>query len=317
MKKKILIITAIGDIHATEAEKHVNKNLYSVVYLDPLSISDLDLTLNITSKTQINLNGDQISRNDICSIWFRKPYFSLYKKLKRVKSDNEIILTRYLYDSNLNLFKYLMSLDIKVLNNSSTEDKSNKILDLNIASKVGFRIPNTIFTKYTNEIIAFAKNHKDGVITKKVCDHVMYNRKLLNIPTNEIKLKEIAIDKEYKYYVCIQEKILKKFELRVIVVGDKIFAGAFDSQSDPKAQIDGRMLQDDSKYWKYDLKKSDEEKILKYMKMMNLNFAAFDFAVDLNDELIFFEANPNGQYLWIEKNCGLPISKAIADYLMN
>jgi len=35
----------------------------------------------------------------------------------------------------------------------------------------------------------------------------------------------------------------------------------------------------------------------------------------INGNYYFLECNPNGQWLWIEEDIGLPISKAIADYL--
>jgi hypothetical protein len=35
-----------------------------------------------------------------------------------------------------------------------------------------------------------------------------------------------------------------------------------------------------------------------------------------DDELVFLELNPAGQYLWIEQLTGLPISEAICDYLV-
>jgi hypothetical protein len=36
-----------------------------------------------------------------------------------------------------------------------------------------------------------------------------------------------------------------------------------------------------------------------------------------DDRYVFLEINPNGQYLWVEKMTGLPISEAICDVLMS
>ncbi|MCA9385364.1 hypothetical protein KC717_01810 [Candidatus Dojkabacteria bacterium] len=46
-------------------------------------------------------------------------------------------------------------------------------------------------------------------------------------------------------------------------------------------------------------------------------FVAIDMAVTPKGEYIFFEINPNGQYLWIEEMAELPISEAIAELLTN
>lgn len=53
------------------------------------------------------------------------------------------------------------------------------------------------------------------------------------------------------------------------------------------------------------------------MRAFELNFACFDIAVTKTNEAVFFECNPNGQWLWVENLTGLPIGKAIADELLN
>ena len=51
------------------------------------------------------------------------------------------------------------------------------------------------------------------------------------------------------------------------------------------------------------------------MKEFGLNFGCFDIAVTPSGEFVFFECNPNGQWLWIEEFTGAPIGKAIAELL--
>jgi D-alanine-D-alanine ligase-like ATP-grasp enzyme len=41
-------------------------------------------------------------------------------------------------------------------------------------------------------------------------------------------------------------------------------------------------------------------------------FAALDFIVTPEDQWTFLEANPNGQWAWIEDATGQPIAEAIA-----
>jgi len=52
-----------------------------------------------------------------------------------------------------------------------------------------------------------------------------------------------------------------------------------------------------------------------YMSALRLNYAAFDFVVTQADEWVFLEANPGGQFGFIEGNTGLPISHALATLL--
>ncbi len=55
--------------------------------------------------------------------------------------------------------------------------------------------------------------------------------------------------------------------------------------------------------------------ISRFMKAAGLLYGAIDFIMTPRGELVFLEVNPAGQYLWIEKLTGLPISAAIADWL--
>jgi len=57
-------------------------------------------------------------------------------------------------------------------------------------------------------------------------------------------------------------------------------------------------------------------KIVDIVRGSGLTYATLDFIVRPDDELVFLELNPAGQYLWIEQLTGLPISEAICDYLV-
>ena len=56
---------------------------------------------------------------------------------------------------------------------------------------------------------------------------------------------------------------------------------------------------------------------LSMMKHLNLEFGAFDFAVDKFGDPVFLEINPNGQWYWLEYFCKLPISQSISEALTN
>ncbi len=42
--------------------------------------------------------------------------------------------------------------------------------------------------------------------------------------------------------------------------------------------------------------------------MTGIKFGAFDFILTPDNQLVFLEINPNGQWYWIEKLTGLPIT---------
>lgn len=52
--------------------------------------------------------------------------------------------------------------------------------------------------------------------------------------------------------------------------------------------------------------------IKKYLKLLELDMGVFDFAVDKNGKVIFFECNPSGQWCSLEGAIEHPVSNMIA-----
>ncbi|MGH3942650.1 MAG: hypothetical protein ACRDTG_29305 [Pseudonocardiaceae bacterium] len=55
--------------------------------------------------------------------------------------------------------------------------------------------------------------------------------------------------------------------------------------------------------------------MLAFLRVFDLSFGAFDFAVTTSGEWIMFECNPFGAYGWLEDALGFPITLALADLL--
>jgi glutathione synthase/RimK-type ligase-like ATP-grasp enzyme len=115
-----------------------------------------------------------------------------------------------------------------------------------------------------------------------------------------------------------QEMIPKALELRATVVGDRVMSASIDSQSSERAANDWRrdglrLIQD----WRpYQLPQEVEEKILRLMDYFVLNYGAVDIIVTPDGRHVFLEVNPAGEFFWLERSPGLPISDAIADVLL-
>jgi glutathione synthase/RimK-type ligase-like ATP-grasp enzyme len=109
-------------------------------------------------------------------------------------------------------------------------------------------------------------------------------------------------------------KLTKKLELRTTIVGKNIFTAAVDSQVLDKAQFDWRRqgLALIDAWQPYTLPANVEEKLLKLMNYFGLNYGAIDIILTPYDRLVFLEVNPCGEFFWLEKCPGLPISDAIS-----
>jgi glutathione synthase/RimK-type ligase-like ATP-grasp enzyme len=119
--------------------------------------------------------------------------------------------------------------------------------------------------------------------------------------------------------MTFQEQLLKALELRVTVVGNRLFTAAIDSQSSDHAQYDWRRNGlNFIDAWKfYDLPQDVEERLLRLMDWFGLNYGAIDLILTPDGRYVFLEINPVGEFFWLERCPGLPISKAIADMLLS
>jgi hypothetical protein len=58
------------------------------------------------------------------------------------------------------------------------------------------------------------------------------------------------------------------------------------------------------------------QRIRQYLKEMNLTSGSFDFGVTTEGEWVFFECNPNGQWLWLELKTGIELARDVAAVLV-
>jgi glutathione synthase/RimK-type ligase-like ATP-grasp enzyme len=118
--------------------------------------------------------------------------------------------------------------------------------------------------------------------------------------------------------MTFQEMIPKTLELRVTVVGDRVMTASIDSQSSERAAYDWR--RDGLRLaqgWKtYELPREVEEKVLRLMDYFVLNYGAIDIIATPDGRHVFLEVNPVGEFFWLERSPGLPVSDAIADVLL-
>jgi len=86
--------------------------------------------------------------------------------------------------------------------------------------------------------------------------------------------------------VVLQAYVPKRLELRVTVVGQQAFAAEIHSQATHRTRVDWR------------------------------RYGTIDLILTPDDRYVFLELNSAGEYGWIEDLTGLPISDAIAGFLL-
>ena len=116
--------------------------------------------------------------------------------------------------------------------------------------------------------------------------------------------------------VTFQEKVEKASDIRVTVVEDDVFAAEILSQARQSSKVDWRATDDpDLEHRPHKLPATLADQCRRLVSKLGLGFGAIDFALKPDGTYVFFEINPNGEWLWLEDQLSLPISDSIAGWL--
>ena len=113
-----------------------------------------------------------------------------------------------------------------------------------------------------------------------------------------------------------QPLIPKLVDVRATFVGEELFVAEIESQTDAAAMVDWRRTTNPLlPHRRASLPRAVEQASRRLMKRLGLVFGALDFVRTPDNEWIFLEVNPNGQWLWLDDMLELGITDAVADWL--
>ncbi|HEY0739515.1 MAG TPA: hypothetical protein VGD69_31615 [Herpetosiphonaceae bacterium] len=204
--------------------------------------------------------------------------------------------------------------------NSGWEEKCGQML---IAAQCGLRIPPTLYTARLPVAREFYDEQNGQLIYKPFrgfmelhgpTDQVTHVSKLY---TNRVREADLVEGEQFIPTPSIfQPYIEKAFELRIVVVGRRIFACAIHSQQSDRSREDWRRYDlENTPYLPYTLPAEIEAKLLAFMDRLGLVFGSIDMIVTPDGEYIFLEINPGGQFDWIAQRTGMPIYQHVAALL--
>ena len=324
MRNVILVLTNSEDgLHSDVVISKLTESGENVFRFDVDKFSRGEATITFSPSPEydgciISNSNDSIRVKDIKSIWYRRPnHFNLPIKdpVQRDYAEKEVRLFLDAVWSLLEQQEHIFFLSRP----SSIEKARRKLLQLDFAKQCGMQIPRTIITNDPKKVRIFHKSCPNGMIFKAVnYEFLNYGEKSYNVPTTLITPEHLRkIDIIRKTPAIFQELIQKKYELRITVVGKKIFPVKIDSQSNPLTIVDWRnpLCIEHLGYSMTTIDPRIETFCLEMLRNFNLQFGAFDFIIDREEELYFLEVNPNGQWYWLEDTAGVLISDAITDIL--
>lgn len=314
---KVLIITNKNDLTSDFIVKRLKERKiffyrFNTEEFSKTCFLTFDFKKNIFILTDTILH-QQFNLKEFTSVYFRRP------ELPSINSDDindgEILFLK-------NEFYYTLEGLYKILKDSywvspiyAIREAENKIYQLELSQKIGFSIPDSIVTNIYNDSLDFydrngtnciVKPIKSGLIEDKHAPKIVFTNRLKDRPRKE----QIEFSPN-----LFQAHIKKSYDVRVTMVGEKAFAVLINSQNNADTLVDWRKGEHSLEHIKINLPDDILKQCVSLLKALNLRFGAIDFILDKNDNFIFLEINPNGQWAWIEKQTGYEISNEIANLL--
>lgn len=188
-----------------------------------------------------------------------------------------------------------------------------KPVQLLTARAVGLTVPDTLITNDPHAAHRFATEHGEVIYKPLSATGVSEDGHYRLSYTTRLTPDDIT-DTVSATTHLFQKRVEKSYEIRLTVVDDELFAVRIDTQS-AAAAVDWRTDYDNLRYSTTSVPAPVRHRVLGLLEMLMLRFAALDFIVTPSGEWVFLEANPNGQWAWLQDATGLPIAAAIADAL--
>lgn len=303
---------------------HYQLDYYRINESTFINIDYLNISNNNTFNFQITCfkNGANriINSNEIRSVWYRRGQFKLKYKVIPHKFDLSTEVNKYLnkeYDAVVNILYELLKQKFVYIN-SYLDNSVTKLKQIVFAANCGLKIPDSIITNQHKHIKLFSQ--KNGtLITKGIETGLIHNSNKIIISTftEEITTSDIdSLDSELTYTLC-QDKIEKKFDVRIFAYNKEFFASAIFSQNDLQTSVDFRKYNWDrpNRIVPLNLPNEIKLKLIHFMEAVDVNCGSIDMVYNDKNEFIFLEINPVGQFEQIYFPCNYHLDKYVADIL--
>lgn len=262
-------------------------------------------------------NCDVLDPSKVRAVWNRKiwrptPPADLCNEYQKIYLQ-EYITMRQIFFSKMK--------DVYWMNPLKTDREvaDNKMYQLQMAKASGMVVPDTLMTNDFEAVKTFYIDKCHGQMIAKL--HGVLSNSMDGkgpaMPTTKIIEDDFEHLKDSLKYcpMIFQPMIKKQFDLRVVYVEGEIFCGKIDTG---EKNIDWRQQSiADYKWEKYNLPKKIGIQLTDTMKSMKLKFGAIDIVVDNEENYVFLEVNPQGEWGMIQKYTDQPIAETIAKKIIN
>jgi glutathione synthase/RimK-type ligase-like ATP-grasp enzyme len=309
----ILVISHAGDPHATRVADVLRSDGHAVLLLDLSALpAAAALTIDYADPRRPALewrptDGPPVDLGEVHAVWWRRPQAP---DVSGVDDFDVRMFTANEWNEAINGLWLL--LDVPWCNPPARDEMAGrKAWQLRVASEIGLTIPRTLITSDPDAARAFVTSRGAGRTIFKTfsATHQVWRETRLMRDAELEMLDAVRVAP-----VIFQEYVEAEADLRVTVVGDRIFPAAIDARA-TDYPVDFRMSLGQATTSATDLPADVEARLRALMARLGLVYGAIDLRRTPAGEHVFLEVNTAGEFLFIEQRTGQPITRALADWL--
>ena len=191
----------------------------------------------------------------------------------------------------------------------------HKLYQLQVAQEIGFRIPKTLVSNNPLTLREFVAGNPGATICKPIFHGLLIDgSQRYSIYTRRISAEMIDDEGVRLCPAFLQEQIPKKSDVRATFIGPKCFVAEVASSA---SFVDWRDPEADATFSISQLDPKHEAMCRQMLSRMGLVYGAFDFVKTPNDEFVFLEVNPTGEWAWLESRLGFQMRDAFIQLFFN
>ncbi|RJR27100.1 hypothetical protein C4561_02950 [candidate division WWE3 bacterium] len=311
----ILVVSVADDSHLPFVQQHLDEQM---LIIDTFTFPETGKLTYVTRDGIVSVIYNGIDLSSVRSVWYRKPAF--IKRAQYPVPEEYKEYAHNAYSSGVKLLFDLLADKFWVSPYQNHMRANNKVLQLAIAQRLGFCVPETIVTNDSTQIEDF-QDRFPSIVAKP-----LKFTPLLSEDGNSIKAfyatsiaKGMPLNTSGLHLTptIFQQEISPKLDIRITIVGNQVFAcsttplGSMENKADWRTGITTGQVA----YDPIELPEEISDKCVRYLRELGLPFGVIELARDAEGIYWFLELNPNGQWAFVEENTNIVISKAMAEML--
>lgn len=306
------IVSSQEDLHAAHVRRHLDQAGAEYVVVDTSTLPT-QVALTTTEGPGMGWHGSwqtgtaDRDLRDVRAMWWRRP--------------QPFVLDEAITDAHDRGFArgecaamvagLWQCLDAEWVNDPDRDEAaSRKMWQLRVASELGLRVPRTCMTNSPERALAFIDAEPGPVVFKSFSATEVTWRETRLVRDQDRGL----LDRVRLAPVIFQECIPGGFDIRVTMVGDRVFPAEIRA-GESAYDLDFRVDTEHAPIAVHALPRAVEDRLREMMLRMGLRYGAVDLRRSPEGDYVFLEINPAGQWLFVELATGQPISAALAELL--